>query len=323
MRIYRFLLLLLSLSSFGLQAVTLGDLPNVGDLSLNARILGTLDQGRSAGDFDLSWRETQRDVTAGGDSVIAGYFYASTNQVSWGSSSNPEVYVKIWFAQSGVLNLNFFHVGLFDVRISSNFEGRSPDIFGGRSDDSSRISVEQSAWRYVRHDYCWGTGCYDNTPPTNTPASCNGLSNDDYNFCQTERLLGNWEMNYSIISSFTDTLKFAGGLESQRDGAYNTVGVNQYDQIAVGGYSTINQRFLVQVRGDNYSDVYLFDMVNDNYIEGCHYLVDNASPDNLEDCNPLTGSRLSVRRAATQTVPSESLEIRTRRKLAEQQFVHK
>ena len=297
-------------------------MPNVGELSLNARILGTLDQGQSAGDFDLAWRETQRDVTAGGDSVIAGYFYADRNDVSWGSSSNPEVYVKIWFAQSGVLNLNFFHVGLFDIRISSIFEGHSPDIFGGRSDDNSRISIERPEWRYVRHDYCWGIGCGNNSAPVSNNGSCDNLGEDEYNFCQTQRLLGNWEMQYTIISTFTDTLSFNGGLQKQSSGSYNTVGINQFEQTAVGGYSSINQRFLITIRGSDFTDIYLFDMVTDNNIEGCHYLVENADSENRENCNPLTGSRLSNRRAAKPSHNTESLATRTRRKLAEQQFIH-
>ncbi len=318
MKLLRFLSLLLAIYLPNLAAVTLNDLPNVGDLSMNARILDTLDQGISNGDFDLTWRETQRDVTDGGDSVIAGYFYADRSDVSWGSSSNPEVYVKVWFAQSGVVNLNFFHVGLFEVRISSSFEARSPEIFGGRSDDSSRISVSENAWRYVRHDYCWGTGCGGNDNSNNTSGSCENLSGNDYNFCETERLLGSWELTYKIgDETFVDTVNFNGGLESQSNGSYNTVGLNQYEQPVVGGYSNINQKFLVQARGSEFTDMYSFDLVNDNYLEGCHYLVVNDSDGDLDACNPLNGARITNRRAAKtlNKTPNESLKARTLRKL--------
>lgn len=123
-------------------------------LRIESIMLGALDNGRSVGDLALHWQETLRAVTNGGDAVLAGYFYAPPDKVSWGQEGNPEIYTKIWFSRDGNLSVNFFHVGVFDTRINTRYNNAAPDLIdGGKTGDSSLISIGQKAWRYVRHDY--------------------------------------------------------------------------------------------------------------------------------------------------------------------------
>ncbi|SEH05776.1 hypothetical protein [Candidatus Venteria ishoeyi] len=172
------------------QAASIGgNLPGNSELSIRAVILNPLDQGASVDNFDLQWQETQRSSTSGGDFVIAGYFYASSSQVSWGSDANPEVYVKIWFGSNNILNLNFFHVGVFDIELSSTYNGTSPTIEGGKSGNTKVISIGEASWRYMRHDYVMGTddnmassgGCSDLSgtwkfPTVRMEESCSGIA---------------------------------------------------------------------------------------------------------------------------------------------------
>ena len=125
-----------------------------GRLELLGEILNTSDDGRNSGTFYLEWREVQRFTDRNGNTVIAGYLYASHNTVGWGSPANPEVYVKVWFDRSGALAVNFFHVGYFDIKVFSILNGQSPQgIDGGSS--ANLISISSNGARYQRHDYRW------------------------------------------------------------------------------------------------------------------------------------------------------------------------
>lgn len=124
------------------------------ELQLSARMFNALDNDTPVGDLELRWLEMKRARTEGGDSVIFGYFYAADTDVSWGTDSNPEIMVKIWFSHFGELNVNFFHVGLFDINVFSKLDGYEPlSIVGHQYMNQHRVSIERPEWRYSRHDY--------------------------------------------------------------------------------------------------------------------------------------------------------------------------
>jgi hypothetical protein len=129
------------------------------ELNLSAKMLSADDgTGRNVGDFYLQWKETGRESTSGGDAVIAGYFYAPSEKVTWGSEANPEVYAKLWFAANGMLNVNFFHVGVFDVQLATSYGEDMPQLNGGSDLEHNKITIGRKAWRYSRHDYTnWRT----------------------------------------------------------------------------------------------------------------------------------------------------------------------
>lgn len=85
------------------------------------------------------------DITARGDSVIWGYFYADPADVSWGSKDNPDVYVKIWFDISGRIDVSFFHVSVPEITVFS----ASPWT-GTIYDNHDTLTTDH---RYVRHEY--------------------------------------------------------------------------------------------------------------------------------------------------------------------------
>ncbi|MEY3219704.1 MAG: hypothetical protein RIT27_1061 [Pseudomonadota bacterium] len=124
------------------------------DLNLSAKMLNADDgTGKNIGDFYLHWKETGRESTLSGDAVIAGYFYAPSEKVTWGSEANPEVYAKLWFSVNGMLNVNFFHVGVFDVQLDSSYGVEMPQLNGGSDLDHNKMTIGRKAWRYSRHDY--------------------------------------------------------------------------------------------------------------------------------------------------------------------------
>ncbi|MCD4730858.1 MAG: putative metal-binding motif-containing protein [Bacteroidales bacterium] len=74
-----------------------------------------------AGDINAVWKKGGEDTTSRGDRVVWGYFYADPNDVSWGNKNNPEVFVKVWYAASGRVDVNFFHVSVPDIEVYSEY----------------------------------------------------------------------------------------------------------------------------------------------------------------------------------------------------------
>jgi hypothetical protein len=64
--------------------------------------------------------------------------------VTWGSSNNPDLYVKIWFDHSGRLDVNFFHVSVPEITVYSDY------IYDGTSDEQGTTTMER---RYIRQYY--------------------------------------------------------------------------------------------------------------------------------------------------------------------------
>jgi len=96
------------------------------------------------GEIEAIWHESGREKTTRGDEVIYGHFYASPNDVTWGSSKNPDVFVKIWFDVSGRLDVNFFHVSVPEVKVYSAFP------YEGTPKLETTVTTSE---RYIRHVY--------------------------------------------------------------------------------------------------------------------------------------------------------------------------
>lgn len=96
------------------------------------------------GEIEGRWEKSGESVTAAGDRVIYGHFYASPADVTWGSQANPDLFVKIWFDHSGRLDVNFFHVSVPDIKVYSAYK------YTGSADEEGTATLSK---RYVRHYY--------------------------------------------------------------------------------------------------------------------------------------------------------------------------
>ncbi|MDM8524573.1 S41 family peptidase [Desulfococcaceae bacterium HSG8] len=96
------------------------------------------------GPVEAIWQQGGEDITESGDRVIWGYFHASSEDVTWGSSQNPDVFVKIWFDHSDRLDVNFFHVSAPDIEVYSDYP------YDGIADEQGTTTTSR---RYIRHGY--------------------------------------------------------------------------------------------------------------------------------------------------------------------------
>lgn len=92
----------------------------------------------------LKWKSVGQDTTPSGDHVVSGYFYADPNDFAYGSTSNPEVFVKIYSASSGWTNMAFNHVTVDAVDIYSAYQ------YSGAAQKSSTITLSS---RLAEHQY--------------------------------------------------------------------------------------------------------------------------------------------------------------------------
>jgi len=106
-------------------------------LRIRARIR-TQDQGYIEG----VWKKTGEGFTANRGQIIRGYFYASPNDVSWGSENNPELFVKIGFDPEGRSDINFFHASVPGIEVFSEYAG-----------SGSQKTMTDITNRYIRHCY--------------------------------------------------------------------------------------------------------------------------------------------------------------------------
>ncbi len=105
----------------------------------------------------------------------------------------------------------------------------------------------------------------------------------------TSKLIGIWDVTYSIISTFTDTFLFNEVRESDSTpGEYNVWGVNQYDAPALGSWSPALESYIIFAAGTSFDDFYVFDMPQDTRMSGCYYLA-YRNPTRLSNCYALTG----------------------------------
>lgn len=104
------------------------------DLWINAEI-----QTAEKGKVNAVWKKGGDTQTQRGDRVIWGHFYANPSDVSWGSEENPDLFVKIWFDVSGRIDVNYFHVSVPNIYVSSR-KGNNKTLL-----DTTTLST-----RYVR-----------------------------------------------------------------------------------------------------------------------------------------------------------------------------
>jgi hypothetical protein len=98
----------------------------------------TVEKGAINGIFKLGGTGN----TAAGDQVAWGFIYANPSEVGWGSTDNPDVYVKVWKDhRANRIDINFFHVSVPDI-----------NVYSGR-DHYERQSVITESQRYTRHVY--------------------------------------------------------------------------------------------------------------------------------------------------------------------------
>jgi hypothetical protein len=96
------------------------------------------------GPVGLIWKQTGTDTTPSGDRVVSGYFYASPQDFAYGSSYNPEVFVKIYIATNGWCNIAFNHVTVDNVAVFSAHH------YAGSVDQSGIITL---TGRLAEHEY--------------------------------------------------------------------------------------------------------------------------------------------------------------------------
>jgi len=99
---------------------------------------------REKGPVEAVWEKGGEDSTAAGDQVIWGYFYASPDDVSWGSLQNPDLFVKIWFDRGGRVDVNFFHVSVPGIDVYSDYP------YDGTPDEHATATMSR---RYIRQYY--------------------------------------------------------------------------------------------------------------------------------------------------------------------------
>ncbi len=104
--------------------------------------IGAIIQTEDQGPIEGVWRKGGEDRTARGDQVVWGYFYADPKIMNWGSSENPDLFVKIWFDVTGYIVINYFHASIPNIEVYSDYPGNG-------SYDQRGTTTNQD--RYIRH----------------------------------------------------------------------------------------------------------------------------------------------------------------------------
>jgi len=112
--------------------------PIENDLKIRAVI-----ETEEKGEIEAVWSKGGEAITARGDKVIWGHFYASPADVTWGSPENPDLFVKIWFDVSGRIDVNYFHVSVPRIQVYTSFSSNASEPDQSGITDMSR--------RYIRH----------------------------------------------------------------------------------------------------------------------------------------------------------------------------
>lgn len=115
-----------------------------GYATINNLKIGSIINTEDKGAIQGVWQLGGTDTTSRGDQVVWGHFYASPDDVSWGSLNNPDLFVKIWFDQSGRIDVNYFHVSVPDIEAYSDY----PE--NGSYDQKGTTIMSD---RYTRHEF--------------------------------------------------------------------------------------------------------------------------------------------------------------------------
>ena len=131
----------------------------------------------------------------------------------------------------------------------------------------------------------------------------------DPNKVLASKLLGLWQISYRIISTFTDYFLFDSVTESaSTPGQYFVYGVNQFDQLAVGGWFPASNAYAILVSnpGFGYDDFYSISSLANDTMGGCYYLVYTSG--RFSSCYPLFGVRLAQGSSSPLALTGESLD---------------
>ncbi len=115
-----------------------------GYYAMNDLHVSAVIQTRERGPLTARWSRGGEEMTADGHHVLWGHFYASPDEVTWGSPDNPDLFVKIWFDASGRVDVNFFHVSVPEIEVYSDF-------FGDEIYDEIGTTILDN--RYIRHEF--------------------------------------------------------------------------------------------------------------------------------------------------------------------------
>jgi PKD repeat protein len=120
-----------------------------------------------------------------------------------------------------------------------------------------------------------------------------------YNQLQAERLLGYWQMNYKIISYYTDRYTLA-LVEEQpsKPGEYIALGTYDLNGSLAGGlYDQTVGKFIIVNIGTLFNQAYVFNFsptTSNSTAVGCYYIIIHPA-DNLSSCYSLLAQRSSSR----------------------------
>ena len=131
----------------------------------------------------------------------------------------------------------------------------------------------------------------------------------DPNKVLASKLLGLWQISYRIISTFTDYFLFDAIVESATTpGQFFVYGVNQFDQLAVGGWFPADQSYAILVNNDaaGFRDFYSISSIANDIMSGCYYLIYTSSG-RFSSCYPLFGVRLAQGSSSPLALTRESL----------------
>lgn len=201
------------------------------DLSIRA-VINTVERGP----IDAVWHPGGDEWTAHGDRVIWGFFHADPSQVSWGSSGNPDLYIKIWYDAGGRIDVNYFHVSVPDITVYSSFESGPYK--------TSTCSMNN---RYQRHEYS-----RYNTQPSEPDIS--GLWNDTTKMLLSMKItiLGVSETETDVITGFRSVYVTQSGssvnLEySDENYKYNRSGTISGSKISLSGEFGLTRNDLLNI----------------------------------------------------------------------------
>ena len=125
------------------------------------------------------------------------------------------------------------------------------------------------------------------------PGEIHASTDRSFNQLQTERLIGTWKFDYTIISEFTETYRLSDVQENpDRPGEWVILGADQYGRPVAAGYSPRLEMFELLDPGITIHRYFTFDFVSSDRVSGCYYQID-ADDGSRSRCYDMTGVRTS------------------------------
>ncbi|OQY52405.1 MAG: hypothetical protein B6245_23680 [Desulfobacteraceae bacterium 4572_88] len=144
------------------------------DLWIRA-VIHTVEKGA----VDAVWQKGGEAKTSRGDTVIWGHFYASPDDVSWGSQNNPDLFAKIWYDASGRIDVSYFHVSVPDISVYSDYLTDTSDVQSG---------ITTMTTRYIRQYYENGQVYSEEKDEDGNPLADDMPMGDPQGYATTEEL---------------------------------------------------------------------------------------------------------------------------------------